>query len=54
MVADLSVRSLALRFESASQFSREYIRQFGASPVCDAREIHQAITDEAFQYDFKV
>ncbi|AZC59389.1 Transcriptional regulator, AraC family [Pseudomonas chlororaphis subsp. piscium] len=40
-------------YESASQFSREYLRQFGASPARDVREIRQAITGEAFQHDFK-
>jgi len=41
-------------YESASQFSREYLRQFGASPARDVREIRQAITGEAVQNDFKV
>jgi len=30
-------------YESASQFSREYLRQFGASPALDVRQIRQAI-----------
>jgi len=30
-------------YESASQFSREYLRQFGASPARNVREIRQAI-----------
>lgn len=33
----------AVGYESASQFSREYLRQFGASPARDVREIRQAI-----------
>lgn len=39
--------AFAVGYESASQFSREYLRQFGASPARDAREIRQAITGEA-------
>jgi AraC-like DNA-binding protein len=30
-------------YESASQFSREYLRQFGAPPARDVRQIRQAI-----------
>ena len=30
-------------YESSSQFSREYLRQFGASPARDARQIRQTI-----------
>jgi len=30
-------------YESASQFSREYLRQFGAPPVRDVRQIRQSI-----------
>lgn len=30
-------------YESASQFSREYLRQFGVSPIRDVRQIRQAI-----------
>ncbi|WP_207281742.1 AraC family transcriptional regulator [Pseudomonas sp. FW300-N2F2] len=30
-------------YESASQFSREYLRQFGASPARDVRKIRRAI-----------
>jgi AraC-like DNA-binding protein len=37
--------AFAVGYESAS--SREYLRQFGASPARDAREIRQAITGEA-------
>ncbi|OYT80885.1 AraC family transcriptional regulator [Pseudomonas sp. PGPPP2] len=40
-------------YESASQFSREYLRQFGASPARDVREIRQAINGEIFQKGFK-
>lgn len=35
--------AFAVGYESASQFSREYLRQFGASPARDVREIRQAI-----------
>jgi AraC-like DNA-binding protein len=35
--------AFAVGYESASQFSREYSRQFGASPARDVREIRQAI-----------
>lgn len=35
--------AFAVGYESASQFSREYSRQFGASPALDVREIRQAI-----------
>lgn len=30
-------------YESASQFSREYLRQFGAPPARDVRAVRQAI-----------
>lgn len=36
--------AFAVGYESASQFSREYLRQFGTSPARDVREIRQAIT----------
>lgn len=39
--------AFAVGYESASQFSREYLRQFGASPARDVREIRQAIGDPA-------
>ncbi|WP_421506289.1 AraC family transcriptional regulator N-terminal domain-containing protein [Erwinia rhapontici] len=35
--------AFAVGYESASQFSREYLRQFGAPPVRNVREIRQAI-----------
>lgn len=31
-------------YESTSQFSREYLRQFGVSPIRDVRQIRQAIS----------
>jgi len=33
----------AVGYESASQFSREYMRQFGAPPVRDVRKLRQSI-----------
>lgn len=35
--------AFAVGYESASQFSREYSRQFGVSPARDVREIRRAI-----------
>ena len=35
--------AFAVGYESASQFSREYSRQFGASPARDVREIRRAM-----------
>ena len=35
--------AFAVGYESASQFSREYARQFGAPPARDVREIRQAV-----------
>ncbi|WP_293393840.1 AraC family transcriptional regulator [Nevskia sp.] len=35
--------AFAVGYESASQFSREYLRQFGVSPVRNVRQIRQAI-----------
>lgn len=35
--------AFAVGYESASQFSREYLRQFGVPPARDMREIRQAI-----------
>lgn len=35
--------AFAVGYESASQFSREYLRQFGAPPARDIRQIRQAI-----------
>jgi AraC-like DNA-binding protein len=35
--------AFAVGYESASQFSREYLRQFSAPPARDARQIRQAI-----------
>jgi len=35
--------AFAVGYESASQFSREYLRQFGAPPARDTRQIRQAI-----------
>lgn len=45
--------AFAVGYESASQFSREYLRQFGAPPARNVREIRQAITGEAVRHDFK-
>ncbi|MNN81114.1 HTH-type transcriptional activator RhaS [compost metagenome] len=42
--------AFAVGYESASQFSREYLRQFGASPTRDAREMRQAVSGTAFQH----
>lgn len=39
--------AFAVGYESASQFSREYLRQFGAPPVRDVRQIRQAIGSAA-------
>lgn len=35
--------AFAVGYESASQFSREYLRQFGAPPARDVRQVRQAI-----------
>jgi len=35
--------AFAVGYESASQFSREYLRQFGAPPARDVRDLRQAI-----------
>lgn len=35
--------AFAVGYESASQFSREYLRQFGAPPARDVRQIRQAL-----------
>lgn len=35
--------AFAVGYESATQFSREYVRQFGAPPVRDVRQIKRAI-----------
>jgi AraC-like DNA-binding protein len=35
--------AFAVGYESASQFSREYLRQFGAPPARDVRQIRQGI-----------
>lgn len=35
--------AFAVGYESASQFSREYVRQFGAPPARDVRQIRQMI-----------
>ena len=39
-----SAVAFAVGYESASQFSREYLRQFGAPPARDVRQIRRAIT----------
>ena len=39
--------AFAVGYESASQFSREYLRQFGAPPARNVREIRQAIGTSA-------
>ncbi|WP_372071542.1 AraC family transcriptional regulator [Tistrella mobilis] len=36
--------AFAVGYESASQFSREYLRQFGAPPVRDLQRLRQSIT----------
>jgi AraC-like DNA-binding protein len=36
----------AVGYESASQFSREYLRQFGAPPVRDMRRLRQSIDNQ--------
>lgn len=36
----------AVGYESASQFSREYLRQFGAPPVRDVRKLRQSIGNQ--------
>jgi AraC-like DNA-binding protein len=41
--------AFAVGYESASQFSREYLRQFGAPPARDVRQIRQAIGSPAMQ-----
>jgi AraC-like DNA-binding protein len=39
--------AFAVGYESASQFSREYLRQFGAPPVRDLRRLRQSIENLA-------
>ena len=39
--------AFAVGYESASQFSREYLRQFGAPPARDVRQLRQAISTQA-------
>lgn len=39
-----SEAAFVVGYESASQFSREYLRQFGVSPARDVRQIRQAIS----------
>lgn len=39
--------AFAVGYESASQFSREYLRQFGAPPARDIRQIRQTISNSA-------
>ncbi|MGV2113813.1 AraC family transcriptional regulator N-terminal domain-containing protein [Agrobacterium salinitolerans] len=39
--------AFAVGYESASQFSREYLRQFGAPPVRDVRQIRHSIASPA-------
>lgn len=38
--------AFAVGYESASQFSREYLRQFGAPPARDVRRLRQAMAAE--------
>ena len=38
-----SAVAFAVGYESASQFSREYLRQFGAPPARDIRQIRKQI-----------
>lgn len=39
--------AFAVGYESASQFSREYLRQFGSPPARDGRQIRQAMRSPA-------
>jgi transcriptional regulator GlxA family with amidase domain len=41
--------AFAVGYESASQFSREYRRQFGAPPVRDLRRLRQSIESPAIR-----
>ncbi len=41
--------AFAVGYESASQFSREYLRQFGAPPVRDVRRLRQSIGNLAMR-----
>jgi len=49
LAGDRSASEVAFEvgYESASQFSREYLRQFGASPVRSVREIRQTISSSS-------
>ncbi|GAB3600516.1 AraC family transcriptional regulator [Microbacterium tumbae] len=40
---DVAATAFAVGYESASQFSREYRRQFGAAPSRDVAELRQAV-----------
>lgn len=42
-----SAVAFAVGYESVSQFSREYLRQFGSPPARDIRQIRQAIASPA-------
>lgn len=44
-----SAVAFAVGYESASQFSREYLRQFGSPPARDIRQIRQAIGSPVLQ-----
>lgn len=46
--------AFAVGYESASQFSREYLRQFGAPPARDVRQVWQAIGTSATELPSKV
>jgi len=41
--------AFAVGYESASQFGREYLRQFGAPPVRDVRQIRHTISERTFR-----
>ncbi|WP_371815802.1 helix-turn-helix transcriptional regulator [Novosphingobium sp. SG751A] len=41
--------AFAVGYESTSQFSREYLRQFGAPPARDIRQIRLAIASSALR-----
>lgn len=39
--------AFAVGYESASQFSREYVRQFGAPPARDVRKVREQLEKTA-------
>ncbi|EQB14937.1 AraC family transcriptional regulator [Sphingobium lactosutens] len=44
-----SAVAFAVGYESASQFSREYLRQFGAPPARDVRQVRRQIEEAVFK-----